>query len=140
MRNQIPLGMVFYYGGRSVNITYLIGCDTVEQPIIHRKFLSFFEHVVSTKRAPFSEFTHRCVEMLREAGTVIDCTHYPDKAIYPNAVCIDSPTTPVVPVPSPQINQPQCEPMKHKFCGEMYNTTVIPNLIGQYSQVGVLIS
>ena len=78
---------------------------------------------------------HKCATELREYDTSLDCDLYPDKSVYPHIACVSSPTHVPLPPPSRPLNLSRCEPMKHEYCASLYNETVIPNLIGQYSQV-----
>lgn len=82
----------------------------------------------------YAGFTHKCEVELNDIGMTLDCGLYPDKSVYPDTMCISSPHSPLPP-PGAPVNRPQCEPMKHRFCTPLYNETVIPNLIGQSSQV-----
>lgn len=67
----------------------------------------------------------------------IDCDRYPDKSIYPDTVCVMSLTDTSTPAPAAPVGQPQCEAMKHDYCLNEANRTIIPNLMGQNSQVSL---
>ena len=77
---------------------------------------------------------HNCSAMLEDLGTEIDCSLYPDPAVFAGANCIDIDGTELAP-PTVVDQHRQCQPLKHEFCRSLYNTTVVPNLLGQTSQV-----
>ena len=82
---------------------------------------------------------HQCATEVSEFGLEVECEVYPDKSIYPDVECISSPHISPPTVPSAVANIAQCEPLKNRMCSKFYNQTIVPNMIGQHSQVFVLV-
>ncbi|XP_067937043.1 atrial natriuretic peptide-converting enzyme-like [Watersipora subatra] len=80
-----------------------------------------------------TSFAHACAAELDSIDVTLDCDLYPDKTVFPETVCIFSPSA-ILPPPDWLLGHPKCQPLRHKFCLSLYNMTVIPNLIGQSSQ------